>query len=79
MPAVAPTAPDPARCPLCGAANVCAMEIERDTGVLQPPCWCMSADFTDALRDRVPAESRGLACICANCVAAAAAASTETP
>ncbi|MEP6721321.1 MAG: cysteine-rich CWC family protein [Variovorax sp.] len=74
-----PVSPDPSRCPLCGAANGCAMEIERETGMAQPPCWCMSANFTDALRARVPADARGLACICANCVAAAAAAaSTET-
>lgn len=77
MPAAAPTSPDPAHCPLCGAANMCAMEIERETGAVQPPCWCMSADFTEALMNRVPADARGLACICANCVAAAA--STETP
>lgn len=76
-----PPAPnDPARCPLCGAANVCAMEIERTTGLAQPPCWCMSASFTYDLRARVQADARGLACICANCVSAAAAAeSTETP
>ena len=69
--------PDPTRCPLCGGANVCAMEIERETGVAQPPCWCMSADFSDDLRARVPADARGLACICANCVAAAAGAARD--
>ena len=82
MPTASPSpspSPDPSRCPLCGAGNGCAMEIARETGVAQPPCWCMSADFTDALRARVPADARGLACICANCVAAAAtAAPTET-
>ncbi|RZL63118.1 MAG: hypothetical protein EOP81_13855 [Variovorax sp.] len=75
-----PTPPDPTRCPLCGATNGCAMEIARDTGLPQPPCWCMSATFTDDLRARVPVDARGLACICANCAgAAAAAALTEPP
>jgi hypothetical protein len=70
----AAASPDPSRCPLCGAANVCAMEIARETGIAQPPCWCMSASFTEALLARVAADARGLACICANCAAAAAAA-----
>jgi hypothetical protein len=77
-----PASPDPARCPLCGGTNVCAMEIERATGTVQPPCWCLSATFTDALRARIPADARGLACVCAGCMAAAAAAAqpeTRTP
>jgi len=61
--------PDPSRCPLCGEVNRCAMELERETGVAQPPCWCMQADFTEALLARVPAEKRRLACICARCAA----------
>lgn len=65
---------DTTRCPLCGQANRCAIEIERETGVEQAPCWCLAASFTDALRARVPAEARGLACICAHCAAAAATA-----
>ena len=68
----APPAPDPTRCPLCGLGNGCAMEAERATGRPQPPCWCRSADFSPSLRARVPAAARGLACICARCVAAAA-------
>lgn len=47
--------PDPARCPLCGASNGCAMEIERATGIAQPPCWCMAVDFSAELLARVPA------------------------
>ncbi len=67
----APSALDTTRCPLCGQANRCAVEIERETGVAQAPCWCLSARFTDALRQCVPAEARGVACICAHCANAA--------
>ncbi|MGJ7485782.1 cysteine-rich CWC family protein [Variovorax sp. LT2P21] len=62
---------DPARCPLCGETNACAMEIERTTGVAQGPCWCMTARFDQGLREQVPETARGLACICARCAAAA--------
>ena len=68
--------PDPSCCPLCGEANRCAMEIERDSGVVQAPCWCLSASFTAALHAQIPADARGLACLCARCVAAA---QTVTP
>lgn len=81
-----PAAPalDPTRCPLCGDANRCALEIERATGAVQPPCWCLSATFSDALRARVPPEARALACICARCAStaanpAAAPSTTEEP
>ena len=65
----AATGPDPSRCPLCGESNRCAIEIERETGQAQPPCWCMAADFSEALLARVPAAQRRLACICARCAA----------
>ena len=67
-------APDPASCPLCGQANRCAMEVERETGVKQPPCWCMQVDFSQELLDRVPAAARRTACICAACARATPAA-----
>lgn len=60
---------DPTRCPLCGGDNRCAMEIERDTGVQQPPCWCVSATFSPALLARIPADAEGKACVCATCLA----------
>ena len=63
--------PDPSRCPLCGEVNRCAMEIARETGRAQPPCWCMEADFTADLLARVPSDKRRLACICARCAAQA--------
>ena len=62
---------DPSRCPLCGADNRCAMEIERETGETQPPCWCMDASFSPDLFQRIPDAARGQACICAACVAEA--------
>jgi len=61
---------DTTRCPICGEANRCAVEIERDTGVPQGPCWCMSTRFPEASIARVPDAARGLACICARCAAA---------
>jgi hypothetical protein len=60
-------APDPTRCPLCGQPNQCAMEVQQATGVKQPPCWCTQVDFTADLLARVPAASRGTACICKAC------------
>lgn len=65
--------PDPGLCPLCGGDNRCAMEIERETGQVQPPCWCLEARFDPALFERIPPAARGQACICARCVATAAA------
>lgn len=64
---------DPTRCPLCGQPNRCAMELERETGVKQGPCWCVSAVFTPELLARVPADAQVAACVCAACAAAAAA------
>ena len=64
---------DATRCPLCGSDNRCALEIERATGAPQPPCWCMAAPLdaaaTAALRERIPESARGLACVCAACMA----------
>lgn len=69
----APSAPDAATCPLCSQANQCAMETERVTGIKQPPCWCTQATFTAELLARIPASTRGKACVCAACAAGAAA------
>lgn len=68
------TAPDidPARCPLCGEPNRCAMEMERETGQKQGPCWCVGATFSAELLQSVPSASAGLACICARCATASA-------
>jgi hypothetical protein len=58
---------DPNLCPLCGQANECAMEIERTTGVLQPPCWCSQVKFEAALLSRIPEHVRGKSCVCPAC------------
>jgi hypothetical protein len=54
-------------CPLCGQVNQCAMEVERETGVKQGPCWCTQATFAADLLEKIPQEARGKACICAAC------------
>jgi hypothetical protein len=43
------------------------MEVERATGVVQPPCWCTQANFSHELLEQLPGEARGQACICARC------------
>ena len=72
MPVSLATPFEPAACPLCGARNLCAMEIERETGVKQEACWCTQMDFTADLLATVPASARDKACICAACAGAAA-------
>lgn len=59
---------DPAHCPICGGDNRCAMEIERETGVQQLPCWCVSATFDPELLAQIPADAEGKACVCAKCL-----------
>jgi len=55
------------RCPLCAGANACA---PARSGTFDEPCWCRDATFSVALLARVPAPVRGVACVCAGCVAA---------
>lgn len=73
MAAPATPVPDPGACPLCGTRNRCAMELEKETGLPQPACWCTEVDFSAQLLARVPAPARDLACICAACARAATA------
>ena len=63
---------DATRCPICGEANRCAVELARDNGNAQATCWCMQADFSAGLLSKAPDAARGTACICARCAAAAA-------
>lgn len=58
---------DPARCPLCGQPNHCAMEVEGATGQPQPPCWCTGVEFARELLAQVPPAARRQACICRAC------------
>jgi Cysteine-rich CWC len=58
---------DPQHCPLCGKANQCAMELAKETGIAQPPCWCTQVSFSPSLLASVPPASQGLACVCRVC------------
>jgi hypothetical protein len=55
---------------MCDQPNQCAMEVERATGVKQPPCWCSQVKFEAALLSRIPEHARGKACICPACAQA---------
>lgn len=71
MPQPSHPTPDPTRCPLCGGDNRCALELEKARGEPQPPCWCRDERFTPELLARIPAEARGMACLCQGCARAA--------
>jgi hypothetical protein len=68
-----PDPTEPHRCPLCGQPNQCAMEIERQTGIKQPPCWCTAEKIPQALLTRIAAADVNRACVCAACIQAASA------
>ncbi|MFN4004373.1 MAG: cysteine-rich CWC family protein [Hylemonella sp.] len=70
-PASPPDAVDPARCPLCGAPNGCALQAARASGQPPQPCWCERVRFAPELLARVPAAAVRRACICAACATAA--------
>jgi hypothetical protein len=57
-----PSAVDPRRCPLCGAANGCALADGATT------CWCFCETISAELLERVPPEAQGVVCICRACV-----------
>ena len=52
---------DPDRCPLCGNGNDCGMARGAET------CWCFEATIPDELIERIPAEARGVVCVCKVC------------
>ena len=58
---------DPSICPVCGQPNLCAMEVQKATGLQQKACWCTHVDFSRELLARIPPELQGLSCICARC------------
>ncbi|ABM31013.1 cysteine-rich CWC family protein [Paracidovorax citrulli] len=64
MPDAAPL-PDPARCPLCGQSNQCAIEAGRPAA----SCWCMDALVSPTALAAVPDPARGMACLCPRCAA----------
>jgi hypothetical protein len=58
---------DPTICPLCGSANMCAMEIAKATGKPLERCWCVDAVFDPQLLESLPEDTKGKACICSAC------------
>jgi hypothetical protein len=58
-----PTDVDPSRCPLCTGANHCAMVADPDA----THCWCFDVTIAAEALERVPAEARGVACVCVDC------------
>jgi len=58
---------DPSRCPRCGVPNACTMAAGRP----DEPCWCAQVTIPEALIASLPGEARGVACLCAACVAEA--------
>lgn len=57
---------DPARCPLCGGLNRCALAEGRSIH----ECWCATEYIPPELLATVPSALYGRACICAGCLAA---------
>lgn len=64
-----PVVVDPRLCPLCRGPNGCAMAADPDAR----DCWCSHTRIPDELLERLPAEARDVACVCARCVADASA------
>jgi hypothetical protein len=54
----------PARCPLCGKPNNCAMAAGSTDN---RNCWCCKLQFPLSLIARVPVGARNRACICRRC------------
>ena len=65
--------PEPV-CPLCGAANECAVAASGDFAT---PCWCRGVTFTAELLATVPEGMKGRACICRACAEGAAKGENE--
>jgi hypothetical protein len=58
-------------CPLCGKPNMCEMvkKNPQTTGPA-PECWCTALEIPAGLLERIPADKRGKACVCRDCVEA---------
>ena len=56
---------DPNLCPVCGEANACGIAQGKTE------CWCMAVNIPQPALDRIPAEAKNAACICARCAEAA--------
>jgi Cysteine-rich CWC len=53
---------DPTSCPLCGKSNACGIAAGEKT------CWCFEAVASQERLERIPAHTRGKACICRACL-----------
>ncbi len=66
------SAPDPARCPLCGEENRCGVAAGSSS------CWCFEAPpVPGEVLARVPAEAQGVACVCQRCARGKSAGGTD--
>lgn len=57
------------RCPLCHGDNGCA---PAASGSFETPCWCTGLRIDPHVLARIPAEARGVACLCRRCAGAPA-------
>ena len=55
---------DKSICPICGNPNNCGYE----NGLTHEGCWCEKIKVPKELREQIPAEVRGKACICKKCI-----------
>ncbi|WP_066718473.1 cysteine-rich CWC family protein [Clostridium sp. Marseille-P299] len=51
-------------CPLCGKENNCGYEKGSD----HFSCWCTTTEVPKELREQIPEELKGKACICYDCI-----------
>ena len=58
-----PSAPDPSKCPLCGALNECGITAGKSK------CWCFYATIPPDVLAKIPPGQVGKACICKACAA----------
>ena len=56
-------------CPLCGGDNQCAMAAAGSDNASSTcaSCWCQQAQIPTDVLNCIPAQARGVACICAAC------------
>jgi len=52
-------------CPICGQPNGCQHDIAQAGGA---KCWCTDLTINLRVFAKIPAEARGQACVCRNCI-----------
>jgi hypothetical protein len=55
---------EPARCPLCGQPNLCALAADPNAS----ECWCDSEEFPPELLAKIPAKAVRKTCVCRECL-----------